>query len=134
MVTPALLRALAIIAFALGAAIVFAGVALLLVLALGIIIFGLVARTGPRAAAPRYRLEHRRPGRRQMLVATDDEATGRAALQIHAMELEAAGATGQLVLVEGDTRHPVTWQVLDPRAGDPTEPTASAASTQPRES
>ena len=118
MLTPAHLRDLAIIAYAFGAAAVFDGVALLLALGLGMAIFGVIAGPSHQTSAPRYQLKLRYRGHVQVLATMDDETTGLAALQTHAAQLEAEGAIGQLVLVEGAIRHPITWQVLDPGASD----------------
>ena len=116
---PALRTSFGIVAYALGAALVFDDLALLLALGVGTMAFALIAQPRPSAEMPRYRLEHRTPGWARVLAATSDEGTGRETFQHQAAQLTAAGTTGQLVLVDGATGHAVTWQVLDPRTSHP---------------
>ena len=115
MLTPAMLRGLSIIAYAVGASMIFDGAALVLALGLGVGIIGLGDRLRPPTSRPRFRLELRCPEGVRVLTATDDEARGRAALQTEATRLHAAGAGGQLVLVNVSTKQPVSWQVVDRR-------------------
>lgn len=115
MLTPATLRGLAIIAYAVGAVLAFDDEALLLALVLGVGLIGLSRRLRLPTAPFRFRLELRCRESVRVLTATDDEERGRALLQIEATRLQATGASGQLVLVNARTKQPITWQVIDPR-------------------
>ena len=126
MLTPAHVRGLAIVVYALGAAVAFDGPALLLALGLGTVLFALTAERRAPAVRPRYRLEHRGSGRVRVLAAMRDELPGRTALQAEAAAMTLAGASGQLVLVDVATGHPVTWQVLAPQTPAPSRATAGA--------
>lgn len=121
MLTLAHVRGLAIVAYAFGASAAFDGPELLVALGLGTATVALMANHQPSSELPRYRLEHRRPGRVRVLAATNDEATGRTTLQEQAAALTAGGASGQLVLVDGAGGHVVTWQVLDPQRPAPSQ-------------
>jgi hypothetical protein len=120
MLTPWLRTGLGIVAYALGAALVFDGPALLLALGVGTAAFALAAQPRPAPETPRYRLEHRIPGRVRVLAAISDEETGRQTLQRQAAQLTAAGATGQLVLLNVVTGRTISWQVVGPRTTDDT--------------
>jgi hypothetical protein len=126
MLTPAHVRGLAIIVYALGAAVAFDGPALLLALGLGTALVALTAERRASAVRPRYRLEHRGAGRVRVVAAMRDELPGRTALQAEAAALTLAGASGQLVLVDATTGHPITWQVLAPQTPAPSQDAAEA--------
>lgn len=74
----------------------------------------LMARASGSSSPPRYRLEHRRPGRIRVLAAFPAEATGRSALADQAAALSTEGRPGQLVLVEDTSGAVVTSSVLRP--------------------
>jgi hypothetical protein len=114
----ALRKCLILVAYPLAAAAVFDGPVLLLALGLGIAAFALTTRPRSPAEIPRYRLEHRYPGRMRVLAATSDEGTGHETLQRQAAQLTADGATGQLVLVDLATRRPINWLILGPPTTD----------------
>jgi hypothetical protein len=112
--TPPLRTSVGIVAFGLGAAATLDGSALLLALGIGTVAFALTAQPRSATETPRFRLEHRTPGRVRALAATSDEGIGRETLRHQTAQLTAAGAAGQLVLVDVVTGHAVTWQVLGP--------------------
>jgi hypothetical protein len=119
--TPAWFRGLAIVAYAFGASAAFDGPELLVALGLGTATVALMANRQPSPELPRFRLEHRHPGRVRVLAATHDEATGRTTLQEQTATLTASGASGQLVLVDVASGRAVTWQVLAPRIPAPSQ-------------
>ena len=112
MLTPARLRGLAMVVYALTAAAALDGLALLVGLVVGTVLFVLTAPRWVPHELPRYQLQHRSSGRVDIVAASDDEAAGRVLFHAQATALEAAGARGQLVLVDRITGHPVTWRVL----------------------
>jgi hypothetical protein len=83
------------IALVLVVIIAFDGPLQFVVLSLLMVAYALTGEQPRSAAPPRFRLEHRRPGRVRVLA-----ATGRAALADQAAIPTAAGATGRLVLVD----------------------------------
>ena len=111
---PALLRGVAIVAYALGASVAFDDVALLLALVLGVGLLGLGGRVHLPTATPHFRLELRDRDGVRVVGAADDEASGRALLRAEVSPLHAACASRQLVLGNVSTKQPITWQVVDP--------------------
>ena len=109
---PVLLRSIGMMVFAITAPMVLNGLSLLVGLS---IVTAFFLATSPRRVAlehARYQLVHRSYRQANVIAASEDEAAGRLLLQAQATALSAAGARGQLVLVDRNTRHPVTWQVL----------------------
>jgi hypothetical protein len=115
---PALRKGLILFAYALGAAAVLDGLALLLALGLGTVAIAFTTQPWSQAEVTRYRLEHRSLGQVRVLTTTGDEGIGHETLHRQAAQLTADGATGQLVLVDVVTRRPISWQVLGPPTTD----------------